>query len=93
MEPFRPIVDRLVVRSLSHSMTLDDFYSSEQGCRMQDAARNNYLKEWELLMNQSKAWNGQESSYRRLIERQTSQWANFLDGGILEPEWWHFHDS
>jgi CRISPR-associated protein Cas1 len=93
MEPFRPIVDRLVVRSLSCCMTPDDFYLSEQGCRMQDLARNNYLQAWELLMNQTKCWNGQESSYRRLIERQTSQWANYLDGVISEPDWWRFHDS
>ena len=88
MEPFRPLADRLAIRMLSSQLSPEAFLKKDGQCRLQDGSRGQYLKAWEQLMNQTKLWRGEQGSYRRLIERHTGQWANYLDGQISQPNWW-----
>lgn len=88
MEPFRPLVDRLAVRLLGNHFHPDDFVEKNGQCRLRDGCRGHYIREWERLLQQVKLWQGEQSSYRLLIARQTCQWARYLDNPEAIPHWW-----
>jgi len=90
MEPFRPLVDRLVVKLLLHDYTADDFVMTEQGCRIKDKRRAIFLNAWENLLS-SPLKQGESHTYRSYLQKQVSEWVHFLEGKSDFPQWWLMH--
>lgn len=89
MEPFRVIVDRMVIQLARHTYTPEDFEMTDEGCRCRDGRRGAFYKAYTELMNRTVQWRGESSSYRRLIQRQAGRWAAWYDAPAnTEPELW-----
>lgn len=91
MEPFRPLADRLALKFLRQTLTLEDFAQQADKCRLKDQARAAYLKVWEDQMNERKMWLGETSTYRRLIERQVLAWVHLLEQKTNKLDAWTLH--
>lgn len=79
MEPFRIIVDRLVIQLARHEYRPDDFVMTDEGCRCRDGRRGVLYQAWDELMNRTIHWQGESTSYRRLIQLQAGRWAAWYD--------------
>jgi len=91
MEPFRPIVDRLVVRLLLKHYSTDDFViTADKSCRIKDQRRAIILNAWENMMSGA---DNREANYRSLLQKQFSEWVHFLDGKSSYPHWWLMHKT
>ncbi|MBM3203113.1 CRISPR-associated endonuclease Cas1 [Candidatus Woesearchaeota archaeon] len=88
MEPFRVIVDRMVIHLARHEYTPDDFVQHESGCRCRDGRRGRFYQAWDELINRSIHWQGESSSYRRLIQRQAAIWAGWYDDPATTLNLW-----
>lgn len=88
MEPFRPLVDRLVLQLCRHDFTAQDFDVDQSGCRLQRDGRNHFYKAWEALINTQQRWQQERVSLRRLIERQVVAFAHHLEDQTKALHWW-----
>jgi len=91
IEPFRPIVDRLVVRLLLQQYQADDFIMTDQGCRLKEGRRAIFLNAWEKHLTTPLQKSRDQVNYRAIFRQQVSEWAHFLDGQIESPRWWLMH--
>lgn len=91
MEPFRPVADRLALKCLRKTLTLEDFNQEPNRCRLKEKPRATYLQAWEKQMHERKMWQGEPSTYRRLIERQVLAWVHVLDQTSNELDAWTLH--
>ena len=88
MEPFRPIVDRLVLHLCRHELTPEDFELKEGRCRLQSKGRNHFYKSWESLLKSEQRWQKERLSLRALIERQVVTFAHHLQDQTQVLRWW-----
>jgi CRISPR-associated protein Cas1 len=88
MEPFRPLVDRLVLHLCRHELTPGDFEFKENSCRLQSKSRHHFYKCWENLLNSEQRWQKERLCLRALIERQVVTYANHLQDQTQILHWW-----
>jgi len=87
VEPFRPLVDAMVLRVIANNaITRNDFEAEERngqpGVVLNDAALQRYLKDYEALMNARVLYPGTSSytPHRRCLELQAREVAQVILG-------------
>lgn len=91
IEPFRPLVDRLVAQTLVHQLRPDDFVPSEAGVRLAPKARSGFIRAWEDWLADEMTWQGKNHERRHLIHMQVETLCRHLDGGEA-PRFYHLGD-
>jgi len=93
VEPLRPLADRFSARLLKSELSPDDFATDGDRCLLRDGRRGIVYKAWERLLSGKIAWRGEHISWRRLIHDQARELAQWLDGNIPAPRFWHLDDA
>ena len=88
MEPFRPLVDRLMLHLCRHELSPDDFEMGTTGCRLKIKGRNYFYKTWEQLMRTPQRWQEEHLDLRHLIEKQVVAYAHHLENQEQPLHWW-----
>ena len=97
IEPLRPLADRLSVGLLRRTLQPTDFTTSHGVCRLSDGKRGIIYTAWETLLNSTIIWRSERTTWRRLIHLQAREMAQWIDGRITLPRFWHLdgaqHDA
>ncbi len=88
MEPFRPLVDRLVLNLCRHVFNPDDFEQGHTGCRLVANGRKRFYTAWEHLMHTSQRWHLEQLSLCRLVEQQVMSYAHHIEDRLTPLHWW-----